>query len=185
MKRLFPVCKRRCQFGKIWRVGEEIANVQVYRPTICVCTHAALETGLKTDERHSVFVNGRSRPVVMEDMEKRINRGDIKAERAEAIKVMIRSQTPCRACTQNDYRPCAKLLQTERPRLALQAEIALQTSRHSMDHRNTYLLDLYTHYIQQVHLRRVSSCSHGHETQLLLPFLLSHHLEHLFVWWCK
>ncbi|TVY83476.1 hypothetical protein LSUE1_G002413 [Lachnellula suecica] len=34
----------------------------------------------------SVFVNGRSRPVVMENMVQRIARGDIKLERAEAIK---------------------------------------------------------------------------------------------------
>jgi 2-oxo-4-hydroxy-4-carboxy--5-ureidoimidazoline (OHCU) decarboxylase len=35
----------------------------------------------------SVFVNGRSRPVVMENMRARIDRGDIKAERQEAIQV--------------------------------------------------------------------------------------------------
>jgi hypothetical protein len=34
-----------------------------------------------------VFVNGRSRPVVMENMRLRIDRGDIKLERLEAIKV--------------------------------------------------------------------------------------------------
>lgn len=37
--------------------------------------------------RHSVFVNGRSRPVIMENMRSRIARGDIKAERQEAIQV--------------------------------------------------------------------------------------------------
>lgn len=36
---------------------------------------------------NSVFVNGRSRPVIMENMRQRIDRGDIKLERAEAIKV--------------------------------------------------------------------------------------------------
>jgi hypothetical protein len=38
----------------------------------------------------SVFVNGRSRPVIMENMRERIERGDIKLERAEAIKVRSR-----------------------------------------------------------------------------------------------
>ncbi|KAJ4315769.1 hypothetical protein N0V94_005788 [Neodidymelliopsis sp. IMI 364377] len=36
----------------------------------------------------SVFVNGRPRPVIMENMRSRINRGDIKAERQEAIQAM-------------------------------------------------------------------------------------------------
>ncbi|KAH7395976.1 Oxo-4-hydroxy-4-carboxy-5-ureidoimidazoline decarboxylase [Cadophora sp. MPI-SDFR-AT-0126] len=35
-----------------------------------------------------VFVNGRSRPVIMENMRSRIDRGDIKLEKAEAIKAM-------------------------------------------------------------------------------------------------
>lgn len=34
-----------------------------------------------------VFVNGRSRPVVMENMRSRIDRGDLKAEEKEAINV--------------------------------------------------------------------------------------------------
>lgn len=34
-----------------------------------------------------VFVNGRPRPVIMEDMRKRIARGDVNAERRDAIKV--------------------------------------------------------------------------------------------------
>lgn len=37
--------------------------------------------------RYVVFVNGRSRPVIMEDMKERIAAGDIEAERATAIKV--------------------------------------------------------------------------------------------------
>lgn len=37
--------------------------------------------------RYVVFVNGRSRPVIMENMKTRIARGDIAAERADAIKV--------------------------------------------------------------------------------------------------
>jgi 2-oxo-4-hydroxy-4-carboxy--5-ureidoimidazoline (OHCU) decarboxylase len=37
--------------------------------------------------RYVVFVNGRSRPVIMENMRSRIDRGDIAAERSEAIKV--------------------------------------------------------------------------------------------------
>ncbi|KAL1305583.1 hypothetical protein AAFC00_007188 [Neodothiora populina] len=38
--------------------------------------------------RYVVFVNGRSRPVIMEDMKRRIARGDIVAERADAIRAM-------------------------------------------------------------------------------------------------
>ncbi|KAF1989907.1 hypothetical protein K402DRAFT_242963 [Aulographum hederae CBS 113979] len=37
---------------------------------------------------YMVFVNGRSRPVIMEDMRRRIDRGDIDAERAEAIEAL-------------------------------------------------------------------------------------------------
>jgi hypothetical protein len=36
----------------------------------------------------SVFVNGRPRPAIMENMRARIDRGDIKAERQEAIQAM-------------------------------------------------------------------------------------------------
>lgn len=36
--------------------------------------------------RYVVFVNGRSRPVIMEDMKRRIAAGDIAAERSAAIK---------------------------------------------------------------------------------------------------
>jgi hypothetical protein len=39
--------------------------------------------------RCSVFVNGRSRPVIMENMRARIDRGDIEAERQEAISVRL------------------------------------------------------------------------------------------------
>jgi OHCU decarboxylase len=35
----------------------------------------------------SVFVNGRGRPAIMEDMRLRIARGDVYLERREAIKV--------------------------------------------------------------------------------------------------
>ncbi|KAH7139178.1 Oxo-4-hydroxy-4-carboxy-5-ureidoimidazoline decarboxylase [Dendryphion nanum] len=38
--------------------------------------------------RYVVFVNGRSRPVVMDNMRQRISRGDIQAERAEALQAM-------------------------------------------------------------------------------------------------
>ncbi|KAF3032814.1 hypothetical protein E8E12_003297 [Didymella heteroderae] len=38
--------------------------------------------------RYVVFVNGRPRPVIMENMRSRIDRGDIKAERQEAIQAM-------------------------------------------------------------------------------------------------
>ncbi|CAD0113769.1 unnamed protein product [Aureobasidium uvarum] len=37
--------------------------------------------------RYVVFVNGRSRPIIMEDMKRRIAAGDIDAERAAAIKI--------------------------------------------------------------------------------------------------
>lgn len=37
--------------------------------------------------RYVVFVDGRSRQVIMEDMRRRIERGDVKAERLEAIQV--------------------------------------------------------------------------------------------------
>ncbi|KAK4946729.1 hypothetical protein LTR10_014231 [Elasticomyces elasticus] len=37
--------------------------------------------------RYVVFVNGRSRPVIMADMQKRIERGDISQEKQDAIKV--------------------------------------------------------------------------------------------------
>jgi hypothetical protein len=36
----------------------------------------------------SVFVNGRPRPAIIENMRTRIDRGDIKAERLEAIQAM-------------------------------------------------------------------------------------------------
>ncbi|TVY57909.1 putative allantoinase 1 [Lachnellula cervina] len=38
--------------------------------------------------KYVVFVNGRSRPVIMENMQERIARGDVRLERAEAIKAM-------------------------------------------------------------------------------------------------
>ncbi|KAF1933156.1 uncharacterized protein M421DRAFT_603 [Didymella exigua CBS 183.55] len=38
--------------------------------------------------RYVVFVNGRPRPIIMENMRSRIDRGDIKAERQEAIQAM-------------------------------------------------------------------------------------------------
>ncbi|KAF1829118.1 hypothetical protein BDW02DRAFT_510753 [Decorospora gaudefroyi] len=38
--------------------------------------------------RYVVFVNGRPRPAIMENMRTRIDRGDIKAERQEAIQAM-------------------------------------------------------------------------------------------------
>ncbi|OBW64592.1 MAG: Uncharacterized protein AUREO_053430 [Aureobasidium pullulans] len=39
--------------------------------------------------RYVIFVNGRSRPVIMEDMKRRIAAGDIVAERAAAIKARL------------------------------------------------------------------------------------------------
>jgi OHCU decarboxylase len=42
----------------------------------------------------SVFVNGRPRPVIMQDMQSRIDRGDIKQERLDAIQVRLLSMQP-------------------------------------------------------------------------------------------
>ncbi|OTB07904.1 hypothetical protein M426DRAFT_215662 [Hypoxylon sp. CI-4A] len=39
--------------------------------------------------RYVVFVNGRSRPVVMQNMRERIDRGDIQAEELEAIQAIV------------------------------------------------------------------------------------------------
>ncbi|CAJ2506615.1 Uu.00g078010.m01.CDS01 [Anthostomella pinea] len=39
--------------------------------------------------RYVVFVNGRSRPVIMDDMRRRIDRGDPKAEEIEAVQAMV------------------------------------------------------------------------------------------------
>ncbi|ETS75756.1 hypothetical protein PFICI_12700 [Pestalotiopsis fici W106-1] len=39
--------------------------------------------------RYVVFVNGRSRPVIMENMRQRIDRGDFKEEEQEAIRAMV------------------------------------------------------------------------------------------------
>ncbi|KAK6217980.1 hypothetical protein LQW54_003038 [Pestalotiopsis sp. IQ-011] len=39
--------------------------------------------------RYVVFVNGRSRPVVMENMRERIDRGDFKEEELEAVRAMV------------------------------------------------------------------------------------------------
>lgn len=40
------------------------------------------------NEKKSVFVNGRSRAAIMEDMNRRITRGDFEAEKTEAINVL-------------------------------------------------------------------------------------------------
>ena len=53
--------------------------------------------------RYVVFVNGRSRDVIMEDMRRRIDRGDIRAEEQEAIQVRgtrITSGPECRVLAQ-------------------------------------------------------------------------------------
>jgi hypothetical protein len=39
------------------------------------------------DAENRVFVNGRERPVIMENMRARMERGDLEAERREAIQV--------------------------------------------------------------------------------------------------
>ncbi|KAJ4509825.1 hypothetical protein HRR83_006845 [Exophiala dermatitidis] len=38
--------------------------------------------------RYVVFVNGRSRPVIMQDMQRRIERGDLRQEKSDAIQAM-------------------------------------------------------------------------------------------------
>ncbi|EHY52659.1 hypothetical protein ABEF95_012026 [Exophiala dermatitidis] len=38
--------------------------------------------------RYVVFVNGRSRPVIMQDMQRRIERGDLRQEKLDAIQAM-------------------------------------------------------------------------------------------------
>lgn len=43
---------------------------------------------LKISGTKSVFVNGRSRAAIMEDMDRRITRGDFEAEKTEAINVL-------------------------------------------------------------------------------------------------
>lgn len=42
----------------------------------------------------SVFVNGRSRAAIMEDMDRRITRGDFEAEKTEAINVLSTLSLP-------------------------------------------------------------------------------------------
>lgn len=42
-----------------------------------------------SSNRTSIFVNGRSGPVIMDDMKKRIQRGDISMEKADAIRVSL------------------------------------------------------------------------------------------------
>jgi len=52
--------------------------VRVYDVISCTCLCLCL---------CRVFVNGRSRPTIIENMRARIDRGDIKSEEKEAIKV--------------------------------------------------------------------------------------------------
>lgn len=57
--------------------------------------------------RYVVFVNGRSRNVIMEDMRNRIASGDLVAERAAAIRVCLRSDS--RECLSLiRHRQCAR-----------------------------------------------------------------------------
>ena len=62
--------------------------------------------------RYVVYVNGRSRPVIMDDMRQRIANSDMKAEQAAAIRVCI---TPCSPFKHRlTYsRRCARSLLTE------------------------------------------------------------------------
>lgn len=63
----------------------------------------------------SVFVNGRSRPEIFKNMKERIERGDIEAERAEAIKVesFLRISTVFVVINAFYTRQCAKSLLIE------------------------------------------------------------------------
>ncbi len=78
----------------------------------------AWESGTNRDVCvHRVFVNGRPRPVIFEDMRKRISRGDIAAERKEAIKVrgFGRPQRPIHQRTNTETsRQCVTLRLIER-----------------------------------------------------------------------
>lgn len=59
--------------------------------------------------RYVVFVNGRSRPVIMEDMRRRIDMGDQKGERIAAIRVSLLRVSSLTAVTDTGSRQCAKL----------------------------------------------------------------------------
>lgn len=52
--------------------------------------------------RYVVFVNGRSRDVIMEDMRRRIDRGDFVAEEKEAINVRIASEFLFFGCVKSE-----------------------------------------------------------------------------------
>ena len=59
----------------------------------------------------SVFVNGRERSAILDDMQARIDRKDISSERAEAIKVRARRYYfKCIMCERiaDGYRQCAR-----------------------------------------------------------------------------
>lgn len=67
--------------------------------------------------RYVVFVNGRSRPVIMEDMRRRIDTGDQKGERVAAIRVSLPGWSNAWAMSMTDGfgRRCARLLLIELP----------------------------------------------------------------------
>lgn len=67
----------------------EAGHSLVRRPVVhsgggCVYTDTSVLISLP----RSVFVNGRPRPTIMDDMRRRIQRGDIESERREAIQAM-------------------------------------------------------------------------------------------------
>ena len=64
--------------------------------------------------RYVVFVNGRSRPVIMEDMKHRIASSELKSEQAGTIRVCITFTASLLASSLPSDRQCARLLQTER-----------------------------------------------------------------------
>ncbi len=54
-----------------------------------MCEYDEVSRGNMSHKESSVFVDGRDRNTIMHDMEARIDRGDMRAERAEAIKVGV------------------------------------------------------------------------------------------------
>ena len=58
--------------------------------------------------RYVIFVNGRSRPVIMEDMRKRIDSSDLESERAAAIRVRNATLYVTASMPANKCRQCAR-----------------------------------------------------------------------------
>ncbi|EON69990.1 hypothetical protein W97_09256 [Coniosporium apollinis CBS 100218] len=70
-------------------VGRELARLNGhYEEVFPGLRYVYADRFLAGKGKQGVFVNGRSRQVIMEDMKKRIKRGDVMAERREAIRAM-------------------------------------------------------------------------------------------------